>query len=138
MIRFYIATERFGPGADSWMKKADYGWARYFEWAKIPQLVEVVSLDGVLCPPLIREFNDEDWNHTVQVGERIEFGELNYLLKRVQGRHPRNVLTAIRNPNGTQRLDEEIAWSFIGFDLIEDLTGISALAGFLSHLKMRS
>ena len=130
MSRFYMATERFGPAAE--------GWAKYLEWAKIPNLKEVVSLDGMLCPPLIEHFNDEDWDHTVQIGERVEFSDLPYLLKRIEGRHPRNVLLAIRNPNSRDAVEPQSAWSFVGFDLIEDLTRISALVncgGFPESFK---
>lgn len=131
MIRFYTATERFCPASE--------GWVKYFEWAKIPNLQEVVSLDGMLCPPLIpQDFSDVDWEHSVQIDTRIGFSDLPYLLKRIDGRYPRNVLRAVRNPNHLEVIETQSAWSFVGFDLIEDLTGISALVncgGFPESFK---
>jgi hypothetical protein len=53
---FFIATERFDPSDGE-------KWQRYFEWAKIPALNEVVSLDACLCKHLINELLDEDWEH---------------------------------------------------------------------------
>ena len=133
MTHFYTATENFGP--------ASKGWAKYFDWAKIQNLQEVVSLDGMLCPPLVRPYDhdrDEDWDHMVQIGERFEFFDLPYLLKRIEGLHPRNVLAAVRNPDRAEVIEPQDAWSFVGFDLIEDLTRISALVncgGFPESFK---
>ena len=51
----FIATERFDPSDGE-------KWQKYCDWAKIPGLVEVVSLDAMLCKHLIKEFQDEDWS----------------------------------------------------------------------------
>jgi hypothetical protein len=45
----FIATERFDPTDGE-------KWQKYCEWAKIPALVEVVSLDALLCGHIIKEF----------------------------------------------------------------------------------
>ena len=49
----FIATERFDPTDGE-------NWQKYCEWAKIPALVEVVSLDALLCGRIIEEFQDEE------------------------------------------------------------------------------
>ncbi len=50
---WYVAVEPFDPSfADNW--------TNYMEWAKLPQLEEVVSLDSSLCPCVIDEFEEED------------------------------------------------------------------------------
>jgi hypothetical protein len=54
----FIATERFDPADGE-------RWQRYFEWARIPGLMEVVSLDALLCPRLVREPHEADWAHIV-------------------------------------------------------------------------
>jgi hypothetical protein len=55
-------------------------WRAYCEWAKIPGLAEVVSLDSLLCRRLIEEFIDEDWEHNVREDSRLDyFYYLDYL-----------------------------------------------------------
>lgn len=113
-------TQRFGPWSS--------GWQRYFEWAEIPQLTELVSLDGMLCPSLIDFETAEDWNHGVQVGERFEYSDLEYLLKRACACADCNVLAVYRNsPRHIDALPTSRQFAFAGYDLIEDLTRISAL-----------
>lgn len=105
------------------------GWEDYVQWAKIPGLVEVVSLDTMLCPPLITEFVDEDWSHNVAEDFRLNyFYHLDYLLGRVANHSRRNILGLYRNP------ETHIAeppgpgpFVFTGCDLIEEQTQISAL-----------
>jgi hypothetical protein len=122
MTRLYIATERFDPSDIE-------RWKEYCDWAKIPGLVEVVSLDSLLCPRLITELKEEDWQHNVCEDFRLDyFYHLDYLLERVAHVSRRNVLGLYRNPDvfaveppGTGE------FVFMGHDLIEDETQISAL-----------
>jgi hypothetical protein len=58
MTPLFIATERFDPSNGQ-------KWLGYVEWAKIPKLTEVVSLDSMLCSHLVTDFSDEDWKHNV-------------------------------------------------------------------------
>ena len=118
----FIATERFDPSdGEKWMK--------YFEWAKIPALKEVVSLDACLCARLISEILDEDWSHIVIEDFRSGyFKDLDYLLYRIQNKKPRNLLGVYRNPAkhiSVSPMDRD--FDFIGYDFIEEETQISAL-----------
>ena len=118
----FIATERFDP--------TDEAWQKYFEWAKIPALAEVVSLDGSLCNPVIGELLDEDWSHIVNADfQHRYFRHLDYLLNRVQAVKRRNILGLYQNPN-THFAKAPAAgdFRFMGYDLIEEQTHISALA----------
>ena len=54
----FTATKRFDSSDGE-------AWYKYVSWAKIPNLVELVTLDGILCPSVIPVLNDEDWNHNV-------------------------------------------------------------------------
>ena len=118
----FIATERFNPSNGE-------KWRKYFDWAKIPALTEVVSLDSILCGRLVEERCGEDWNHIVKADFRLDyFYHLDYLLSRVQDRKRRNILGLYRNT------DVHIAESpssgdfiFKGYDLIEEQTQVSAL-----------
>ena len=76
MTPLFIATERFGPTDGD-------AWRGYCRFAKIPHLIEVVSLDQCLCPPLVREFTPEDWDRMVNLDFCLGyFYDLDYLLKR--------------------------------------------------------
>ena len=118
----FIATEKF-DAADG------ERWRSYCEWAKIPALREVVSLDGLLCKHLITEFAEEDWLHIVNADFRLEyFRDFDYLLRRVAAVQRRNILGLYRNPQlqiETPPVPAE--FMFLGYDLIEEMTQISAL-----------
>ncbi|HKW28950.1 MAG TPA: hypothetical protein VJT54_06425 [Verrucomicrobiae bacterium] len=118
----FIATERFDPtDGETWQK--------YFDWAKIPSLKEIVSLDGSLCPQLIKDFMDEDWNHIVKADFQLNyFCDLDYLLNRVSDKSRRNILGLYRNAdNHISEAPAARDFSFIGYDLIDEDTQISAL-----------
>ncbi len=118
----YIATERFDAGDGA-------RWRSYCEWARIPALREVVSLDTLLCPRLIKKPLDEDWPHIVNANFRLDyFRDLDYLLGRVSSTRRRNILGLYRNP--PQHIEDPPAqrgFVFLGYDLIEEATQISAL-----------
>jgi hypothetical protein len=118
----YIATERFGP-------EDGEGWKGYVEWARIPALTEVVSLDCSLCHRLATELIDEDWDHIVNEDFRLDyFLDLDYLLGRVVGTARRNILGLYRNPEAhVSEPPGAGQFVFMGYDLIEEQTQISAL-----------
>jgi len=122
MDPLFIAKETFGP----WDGKK---WDNYYAWAKIPGLTEIVSLDSMLCPDIIQTIEDEDWAHIVNENFRLGyFYHLDYLLARVATVSNRNILGVYRNPGShIQTMPGSPDFVFIGYDLIEDATGISAL-----------
>ena len=72
----FLATERFDPTEGE-------KWQKYCGWARIPALVEVVSLDATLCGHIIKEFQDEDWQHIVCEDFRLDyFLHLDYLKRK--------------------------------------------------------
>jgi hypothetical protein len=118
----FIATARFDPSDGK-------SWLNYFQWVRIPALTEVVSLDCSLCERLVADFADEDWQHIINEDFRLHyFYHLDYLLSRVHGKKRRNILGLYRNPE-THITKAPAAgnFSFIGYDLIEEQTQISAL-----------
>ncbi|HET7624254.1 MAG TPA: hypothetical protein VFM25_03240 [Verrucomicrobiae bacterium] len=118
----FIATERFDPSDGE-------TWKKYFDWAKIPALKEVVSLDACLCKHLINEFLDEDWKHNVHDNFRSDyFKDLDYLRQRVQNQKRKNLLGVYRNPDKCIPVTPSNRnFDSIGYDLIEEETQISAL-----------
>jgi len=122
MLALFIATERFDPSDEE-------RWEKYIQWAKIPALTEIVSLDCLLCPHLINGPQDEDWQHVVCEDFRLDyFYHLDYLMQRVQTIRRRNILGLYRNPEGhIEAAPVTGAFGFLGYDLIEEETQISAL-----------
>ncbi|MDB6036069.1 MAG: hypothetical protein JWM16_6407 [Verrucomicrobiales bacterium] len=122
VVPLFIATEAFAHTDGG-------GWTAYFEWAKIPQLVEVVGLDSILCRRIVTELNDEDWNHIVCEDFRLGyFLHLDYLKRRTQHVARKNILGLYRNPVlHIETPPGPGAFRFLGYDLIEERTQISAL-----------
>jgi hypothetical protein len=118
----FIATRRFDPSDPE-------RWNNYANWAKIPGLKEVVSLDGMLCSRLVNEFNTEDWLHIVNEDFRLNyFYHLDYLISRVSGAKPRNILGLYRNQEAHITIPPGPGgFEFMGYDLIEEQTQISAV-----------
>lgn len=118
----FIATERFDPSDGQ-------KWQNYCDWAKIPSLVEVVSLDGMLCRHLVDKLQDEDWRHIVCEDFRLDyFYHLDYLKKRTQHVSRKNILGVYRNSAVQIAAPPEPGeFDFVGYDLIEEKTQISAL-----------
>lgn len=131
---WYTARAKFDPSHGA-------AWENYRQWARLPQLTELLTLDLVLCPEIIQELTPEDWTHNVQQDHRLfYFRDLDYLLGRLAGAQPFNLLAVTWEP--TAACYDYLAdsrFQFHGYDLIEEATGISALTncgGF--HLAFRN
>ena len=122
MKPLFFANEKFSPLAGE-------KWVKYCEWAKIPLLTEVVSLDCLLCPRILLEIQDAHWPHIVNEDFPLSyFSNLDYLLKGVAHAPSRNILGLYRNP--VAQIETKPAagqFVFLGYDLIEEGTKISAL-----------
>jgi hypothetical protein len=117
----FIAVTPFDPSDGE-------AWRKYCEWAKIPNLTEIISLDSILCHRLINEFQDEDWPHIINENFRLNyFRELAYMLRRVADVPRKRILGVYRNPDFHISQPPADDFVFIGYDLIEETTQISAL-----------
>jgi hypothetical protein len=118
----YTAVKRFDPACGE-------RWHGFIEWSGLTQLREVVSLDLMLCPPVSRELNAEDWRHNVQEDFKLTlFHDLDHVLRRVAGDDRVSVLALMQNPTDDEvRSFTDPLFVFRGFDLVELQTGISAL-----------
>jgi hypothetical protein len=120
----YRLVERFSP-------RSGEGWRRYLEWSGLSHLTEVVGLDASLCPGLVQEYADEDWEHLVFAEHLFAcFDGVAYALRRVgdafdKGRH--QVLALAREPALEDAPQELPGFRFMGFDLVDESTSISAL-----------
>jgi len=122
MKPLFIATERFDASDGE-------AWEKYCQFAQIPNLIEVVSLDQILCHRLVAKFKPADWDHIVNEDFRLDyFLHLDYLLKRIAGHRRRNVLGVYRNPDcHIAQPPGQGNFVFMGYDLVEEVTQVSAL-----------
>lgn len=103
-------------------------WESYVRLAAINGLTEVVSLDGLLCPNLVTELREEDWRHRdPEVYHLNFFDDVGSLMPKVQGIARKNIIGIYRNPEAHIAQPPAPGFYFVGYDLIEDATQISAL-----------
>jgi len=120
MEPWYIATETFTP--------RHQGWDKYVAWSGLSQLDEVVSLDGILCRTLLPEIKDDYWAHIVNEDFMLNyFVDLEFLLTQLPQGVERNLLCVYRNPSSEPVPVGPVEFGFLGYDLVEGMTRISAL-----------
>jgi len=91
---WFIATEPF-------TSMNGHKWEKYIAWSGLKQLDEVVSVDELLCPTLLRD-KDEYWPHIVNEDFMLHFfTDFDFLMAQVAGIEPKNVLCVFRNPTNT-------------------------------------
>lgn len=116
---WYIAVEKFGPGHKAW--------EGYVQWANLPQLRELVCLDVLLCPNVIRELSDEDWDYvTLDDDSAMFFRDRRYLTSRVSEISNKQILAVVKEPSSDQSTRLVDDFEFAGYDLAES-GGVSAL-----------
>lgn len=123
MKPWFIAVERFGP-------QNGHAWLEYLSWSKLTQLEELVSLDSLLCPPVFKKVEDHFWPHIVNEDFYLDyFTNLDFLRDQLTQHSNYRLLCVERNPNQTPELPAELnMFEFIGFDLVEAVSGVSALS----------
>lgn len=122
MQPWFTATARFDPNANA------QEWERYLAGSGLKQLEEVVTLDILLCPPVLRDVKPTYWPHIVNEDYMLQFFiSLEFLLGEVAAIPSKNVLCVFRNPGAVPVPPEEGSWSFIGYDLVDVFGGNSAL-----------
>jgi hypothetical protein len=133
MRALYVAADRFDRTSD--------GWEDYAKWRGLPQLVEVVSIEN---PSIVRatHLNAEEW---ACVAADLGVGP-NYFcftdLACLQNCLARNGLAApmllciFKNPDrAPDRSELPLGFELLGYDLVEDRTGVSSVSnckGFLA------
>jgi hypothetical protein len=88
-----------------------------------------VSLDSLLCPPVVAEIVDEDWEHIVNEDFMLDYyHDLDYLLRRAGDLRERNLLCVFRNPEREPVVPAgAVPFTFEGYDLVDVQGGQSAL-----------
>ncbi|MCW3059124.1 MAG: hypothetical protein JWQ02_945 [Capsulimonas sp.] len=116
----YTAVERFEPESGGL-----FGSSRS---SGLHPIVDVVTLDCLLCPNVLDGLIDEDWEHNLtDIDKPFWFRDLDYLLARVADAADYQVLAVAKNPTEPLTLDDP-RFEFIGYDLVEKRPGaISAI-----------
>jgi hypothetical protein len=123
MAIVYSAVRRFSPDRTG-------EWQAYVRGSGFTHLKELVSLDGILCPPVIQTLEDEDWQFNVNEDHKTHlFHDLDYLLRRTAGNIDVNVLGVMHEPAAHDLMTfADHRFVFRGFDLVETDGSISALS----------
>jgi hypothetical protein len=117
---WYIATEKFGPQKE--------GWSTYLAGSGLRQLDEVVTLDILLCPPILRDIKDHYWPHIVNEDFMLNFfTDFAFLIREAAETTEKNVLGVYRNPTAHPPAPAVAKFEFIGYDLVDIWAGNSAL-----------
>ena len=90
MTPWFIATKPFTPDDGE-------SWRKYIEWSGLTQLEEVVLLDGMLCPTLLKEIQDDYWPHIVNEDFMLHyFLDFDYLMTQVASTKRKNLLGRVK------------------------------------------
>lgn len=120
--RAFTALKRFDSrGGESW--------SRYLEFSQLGHLREVISLDAALCPCALAEYSDEDWEHVASGIDQFGFfADFHWASQRFPSTDDTHLLLVEKEPSReVSSADVGADFTFIGYDLIDDTTWISAL-----------
>jgi hypothetical protein len=102
-------------------------WTSFIEWSGFRHISEVVSTDEMLCPNLIDQLIDADWDHNFHEEHKILlFRDLGYLKRRVNfdpTRH--NLLKLVERPS--EPAITEQGFEFCGYDIMDSFDSVSVL-----------
>jgi hypothetical protein len=120
MTPWFIATDKF--------EKSHPTWDKYIRWSKLDQLDEVISLDPMLCPPVLPDMKPEYWSHIVNEDFMLQFfTDLDYLRGEIKAIQRRNLLCVFRNPPAHPVSAVPNGFEFVGYDLVDIQSTASAL-----------
>jgi hypothetical protein len=116
----YTLRERFTPSAAE-------GWTDYLAFSGFRHINELVTLDSILCPDVVADLVDEDWNHNVNEDFRMTFfRDPNYLVRRQSLDSSRHQLLAVFElPDGSENVPSK--FMRCGFDIMDSHLGNSTL-----------
>ncbi len=124
---WFTAAKKFDPSLGE-------EWVKYYDWANIPQLREIISLDTTHQPQELRELTDSDWQYNIHQDYLIAFfWDLDYLLQRFASvRGEVNILAVCLEPSFEVRETlQDSRFEFQGYDLLgEGMSAINNCGGF--------
>ena len=119
-MQMFAAHERFDPSSGE-------SWKNYIEWSGFKHIQELVSTDSILCPSVIGDLIDEDWDHNIHEDFKTYFFHgFEYLKQRI-GYDPKqhNLLSIITGPSSPTIPKE--SFEFCGYDILDSDDSISVL-----------
>jgi hypothetical protein len=120
MKPWFVATEPFSP-------RDGAKWQKYIEWSGLAQLVELLSLDPMLCPPVLDDVKDEYWPHIVNENFMLSFFlDADFLREQTANVKHKNFLCVFRNPPGPPTPPDG-TFEFAGYDIVDVQHSASAL-----------
>jgi hypothetical protein len=119
---YYTAIERFDCNNGE-------RWLGYTRWLGRTDLERVVTLDSVLCPPVVHVESSDDWQFVSQEEFMLDFfTDLDFVLRRVSGHRPSVVIAVARNPSDAEISDfARPNFELAGFDIVDAQFNASAL-----------
>ena len=119
---YYTAIERFDP-------KNGERWVGYTRWLGRTDLKRLITLDSLLCPPVVHAASAGDWEYVVKEDFMLDFfTDLDFVLRRVAGHRPSVVLAVAREPSAAEVGDfTDPNFEFAGYDVVDAQFSASAL-----------
>jgi hypothetical protein len=111
---YYAAIERFD-------RNNGERWMEYIRYMDRTDLIRIVTLDSILCPPVVHVESSDDWQFVAKEEFMLDFfTDLDFVLRRVVGHRPSVVVAVARDPSeadvsGFSHADFE----FAGFDVVD-------------------
>jgi len=111
---YYAAIERFDP---------DNGerWVGFTRWLGRTDLQRIVTLDNMLCPPVVHPESAEDWPYVAREEFMLDFfTDFDFVRRRAAGHRPSVIIAVARDPAA-----ETVAgfahpqFELAGFDLLD-------------------
>jgi hypothetical protein len=119
---YYAAIERFD-------RNNGQRWVEYIRRMDRTDLMRIVTLDSMLCPPVVHVESSDDWQFVAKEEFMLDFfTDLDFVLRRAVGHRPSVVVAVARDPSvadisGFSHPDFE----FAGFDVVDTQFVTSAL-----------
>lgn len=128
---FYTARKRFNPlNIDSWK------WDDYIQFSGFLHIKELITGDYLLCPNLVQEIADDDWEHIVNEDFRTHwFCNYSYLKSRVNFDPIQHNILAIQECP-IDYTDPPSCFENCGFDILDSFDSISVLTNCRQFLNV--
>jgi hypothetical protein len=124
---WFTATKIFGPPLGE-------EWGKYYDWANLPQLREIISLDSTHHAEALSELVESDWQYNIHRDFLMSyFWDLDYSLQRfAHNRGEINILAVCLEPSFDVRKSfPDRQFEFQGHDLIAGgMSAINNCGGF--------
>ncbi|MFD9900827.1 hypothetical protein [Mesorhizobium sp. NPDC059025] len=119
--KLYTAMEKFDPSNGA-------VWHNYIEWSGLPQLTEVVGLDGMLNEIVLAEVKDIYWEKIVNEDFMLHFfTDPDFMLTQIDDVRNLNIIGTIKAPTEDVSSFAWDGFTFCGYELLDQDHDISAL-----------